>query len=180
MIEVFVISKETNIEKSYQIVVTRKASNDASLASLVVKGHVLSPSFNKDIKEYTLKTTAEKLDFTTIKPTETEATYEIIGNENFTTGENIVTIRITAPDKETTEDYVLKVTKEGSKNNNLASLEVVGYNLTPNFHKIVTFYAVEVNNDVNSIVIDAKAEDQNATISGDGLQKLLQEKIILI
>ncbi len=173
LIEVFVISKETNIEKSYQIVVTRKASNDASLASLVVKGHVLSPSFNKDIKEYTLKTTAEKLDFTTIKPTETEATYEIIGNENFTTGENIVTIRVTAPDKETTEDYVLKVTKEGSKNNNLASLEVVGYNLTPNFHKIVTFYAVEVSNDVNSIVIDAKAEDKNTTISGDGLHKII-------
>ncbi len=173
LIEVFVISKETNIEKSYQIVVTRKASSDASLSSLVVKGHVLSPAFNKDVNEYTFKTTALKLDFTTIKPTEAEATYEIIGNKDFVTGENIVTIRVTAPDGETTEDYVLKVIKEGSKNNNLASLEVVGYNLTPNFHKIVTFYAVEVNNDVNSIVIDAKAEDQNATIIGAGLQKII-------
>ena len=46
-IAVFVISKETGIQKDYQIVVTRKKSNDASLSSLVVKNHVLSPAYNK-------------------------------------------------------------------------------------------------------------------------------------
>jgi len=170
-IPIFVVGN-SQIQKDYQIVITRKKSSDASLTNLVVKNHVLSPSFSKEITEYHLSTSKTNLEFTMIKPTEADATYEITGNQNFQTGENIVTIKVTAPDEETTEEYKMIVDKTGSRNNNLASLEVVGYNLTPTFHKGVTFYATEVKNDVNSIVISATSEDTNATITGTGLKKI--------
>ncbi len=170
-ISVFVIGSD-GVQRDYQIVVTRKKSSDATLSSLVVKSHILSPTFNKNTKNYTLKTSLNELTFTTITPTESESTYVISGNENFQTGENIVTIEVTAPDGETKKTYTLTVTKEGSKNNNLKSLEVEGYVIRPVFHKGVTFYAVEVENNVNSVMIKASAEDNNAIITGDGLKTI--------
>ena len=171
LISVFVIG-ESGIQKDYQIVVTRKKSNDASLASLVVKNHILNPSFNKNVTTYSLNTSKELLEFTNIKPVEDEATYEIVGNENFTTGMNEVKIIVTAPDGETTKEYILNVQKAASNNNNLESLEVEGYVLIPVFHKGVTFYVVDVPNNVNSVMIKAKAEDINATIKGVGLHTI--------
>ncbi len=170
-IAVFVIG-ESGVQKDYQIVVTRKKSNDATLASLVVKGHTLTPKFNSNTDTYSLNASKELLEFTTIKTSEDEATYEIIGNKDFVTGENMVTIRVTAPDGETTKDYILNVNKEASKNNNLASLRVVDYELTPVFHKGVIFYAVDVDNNLNSIVIEAIPEDNASTITGVGRQTL--------
>ncbi|MDE5587335.1 MAG: cadherin-like beta sandwich domain-containing protein, partial [Bacilli bacterium] len=170
-ITVFVVG-EDEVQRDYQIVVTRKKSKDATLSALVVKGHALSPKFNKNTLNYTLKTSGTYLDFTTIQPTESESTYVVSGNEDFTTGENTVTIEVTAPDGETTKTYTLTVTKSGSKNNNLSSLAVEGYMIIPNFHKVITFYSLEVPNDLNSVVITATAEDENATITGTGLQKI--------
>ena len=132
----------------------------------------LSPKFNSNTDTYSLNTSKELLEFTTIKTSEEEATYEIIGNKDFVTGENIVTIRVTAPDGETTKDYILNVNKEASKNNNLTSLRVVDYELTPVFHKGVIFYAVDVDNNLNSIVIEATPEDNASTITGTGRHNL--------
>jgi len=171
LISVFVIG-QSGIQKDYQIVVTRKKSSNATLSSLVVKGHVLSPGFRSDNENYQLNTSLSELEFTTIKPTEVEATYEVIGNSNFKTGDNIVNIKVTAPDGVTTKTYRLTVTKEGSKNNNLSSLSVEGYDLEPAFHKGVTFYAVNVPNHINSIVINATSEDVNANITGTGLKMI--------
>ncbi|MDE5587281.1 MAG: cadherin-like beta sandwich domain-containing protein, partial [Bacilli bacterium] len=170
-ISVFVVGTD-GVQRDYQIVVTRKKSKDATLSSLVIKSHTLSPKFSKTTENYTLKTSGTYLEFTTIKPTESESTYVVSGNENFTTGENIVTIEVTAPDGETKKTYTLTVTKEKSKNNNLSSLSVDGYTQKPTFHKAVTFYTVDVGNNINSVVIKATAEDENASITGDGLKKL--------
>ena len=170
-ISVFVVGTD-EVQRDYQIVVTRKKSKDATLSSLVVKSHTLSPTFNKTTENYTLTTSGTYLDFTTIKPTESEATYIVSGNENFVTGENTVTIEVTAPDGETKKTYTLTVTKTGSKNNNLSSLEVVGYSIIPNFHKAITFYTVEVANNIHSVVIQATTEDVNATIEGTGFKTI--------
>jgi hypothetical protein len=168
-IPIFVIG-ESGVQKDYQIIVKRKKSNDATLQNLVVKGHILTPTFTKDTTEYHLTTSKTNLEFTTIQPTEPNATYEILNNHDFTTGRNTVTIKVTAPDEVTTKEYKLIVTKEGSKNNNLANLEVVGYPIKPKFHKGVTLYTTEVANDVNSVVIRATKEDEGATVTGDGLK----------
>jgi len=166
------VVNEDGVRKDYQVIVTREKSSDATLSSLVIKGHTLSPTFNKNTYRYTIKTSLSELSFTTIKPTEEEATYKIIGNADFVSGDNIVTIRVTAPDGVTTQDYVLTVNRSKSKNNNLALLEVSGEELVPNFHKGVTFYAVTVANDINSVIVNAKAEDDAAKVQGAGLVKL--------
>ena len=55
-----------------------------------------------------------------------------------------------------------------SKNNNLKSLSVSGYNLSPNFKSSVTEYRVDVNSNTEQITINASKEDSKASISGTG------------
>ena len=160
------------IQKDYQVIVTRKESNDATLSSLVVKGSTLSPKFNKKTDKYTLNTSKSSLEFSTIKTTESDATYEIIGNQDFTTGINTVTIRVTAPDKTTTHDYVLSVNKSANTNNNLATLSVLGNNFVPNFHKGVTTYTISVDNNINNIVVAATPEVSTSVVSGVGSHQI--------
>ena len=85
---------------------------------------------------------------------------------------NEVKIIVTAPDGETTKEYIINVKKAASNNNNLESLEVEGYVLIPVFHKGVTFYTIEVPKDLNSVIINAIPEDPISTVSGIGLKTL--------
>ena len=62
--------------------------------------------------------------------------------------------------------------KNPNKNNNLASLEVLGYTLTPEFNKGVTLYTLTVPNDVNSVMIEATAESDTAVITGTGTKTI--------
>ncbi len=55
-----------------------------------------------------------------------------------------------------------------SKNNNLSSLSVDGYEITPAFSKDTLDYSLEVENDVTKINIVADKEDGKASISGTG------------
>ena len=55
-----------------------------------------------------------------------------------------------------------------SKNNNLKSLSVEGYEITPEFKKDVLEYSVKVNEDETSITIKAILEDGTASVSGAG------------
>ena len=166
------IINEEGIQKDYQVVVTRKASSDASLKTLTIKGVNLNPKFSSDIVEYSLTTSNSFLEFTSIKPTQNDATYEILNNENFKTGQNIVTIRVTAPDKITIKDYVLLVNRNANTNNNLASLSILGNTLIPNFHKGVTTYTINVSNEINNVVIEATPEEKTSTVTGTGSHQI--------
>lgn len=59
-----------------------------------------------------------------------------------------------------------------STNNNLKSLEVSGYKISPTFNKDTLEYKLEVEESVEEININATAEDSKATISGKGKVKL--------
>lgn len=68
-----------------------------------------------------------------------------------------------------------KILKEGegkSGNNYLTQLSVEGQKLVPNFDKDTFYYNIEQEVDVNSIKIEALAEDSKATISGAGEAEL--------
>ena len=86
-------------------------SNDSLLATLAVAEGVLSPEFNKDIKEYTLSVPNE---ITTVNIAATtsdkKAGYTVSGNTELKEGENIVTITVKAEDGSST-DYIIKVTR---------------------------------------------------------------------
>ncbi len=55
-----------------------------------------------------------------------------------------------------------------SKNNNLSSLGVTGYTLTPAFNKNTTEYSVDVPSDVEKVTLTAKTEDSTASVTGLG------------
>lgn len=57
-----------------------------------------------------------------------------------------------------------------SSNNDLASLSLINYNITPNFNKDITEYRATVDSDI--IVIEARSEDEFATINGTGRKEL--------
>lgn len=79
---------------------------------------------------------------------------------------NQIIIRVTAPNGKACKDYILKVTKTGSNNNNLSYLAVIGYDLDPVFNKNNLVYNVNVPNNVNSVYLYAESDDENATITG--------------
>ena len=57
-----------------------------------------------------------------------------------------------------------------SSNHDLASLSLVGYHMSPNFNKGVTEYQATVDSDI--VVIEARTEDEYATIRGVGRKEL--------
>ena len=171
------VTSTNNEEKVYQVKINRAKSTNANLFSLIIQNHVISPKFNKDITFYTLETKISELTMY-ITTEEADATYEIIGNENLQKGTNQIVIKVTAPDGVTTKNYILKVTRTGSDNNNLAYLAVNGYEITPKFNKSVLLYNTNVPNDVESVYIDAVADDENAVVSGIGIAKLEEGKNI--
>lgn len=161
-----VISVE-GVSRTYQVVVTRRKSSEARLASLQVMSSSLSPNFHRDTYSYQVKTTLSSLNISAT-PMDINATYQIIGNQNFVFGQNEVIIRVTAADGITTKDYILNVEKEKSSNNNLESLEVLGHVIRPVFTKTTTVYYLDVERETEVIQVEAIPEDKNATVTGDG------------
>ncbi len=155
----------------YQVVVTRKLSNDASLNNIIIKSHALDQTFNKEVLEYNVITTGTSLDFTLIETSEEDASYEVVGNSDFVTGINEVFINVVAPDGESSLTYKINVDKRPSDNNNLSDI-ITGFELSPLFHKSNTLYRIEVENEVNSINIEGIKEDSSATLSGNGVYEL--------
>ncbi len=68
------------------------------------------------------------------------------------------------------------VVKTYSSNNNLSSLSIEGYSITPEFNKNTTEYNLSLPSDVEGVVIKATKEDSNASVNGDG-SKVLTEGI---
>ena len=166
------VTSVENVVRYYQVVVTRKKNDEARLASLQVLDSTISPNFNKDVYEYDLSTTLTELNIIAT-PLDSKATVQVIGNSNLQLGTNQVIIRVTAHDGITTQDYTLNVEREKSNNNNLESLEVVGKEFAPEFSKTTTVYYLDVDHDIDTIQINAIAEDKNAIIEGDGFVDLI-------
>ena len=177
VIPVKVISTD-GIERTYQIKVTREKSTETRLSALEVKEHTITPEFDMDTKTYNVTTTLSSLDIVA-QTYDSDATYEIIGNENLQKGTNNIIIRVTAPNGVNTEDYTLVVTRTESYNNNLEYLKVEGYAITPEFNKSTSVYELNVSAEVNKVNVLAKAEQETATVSGTGIITLNSGKNVI-
>ena len=172
------VSDPDGKKKTYQILVTRLESDDARIKSMSVYNSTILPTFDKDVYEYSLSTRNNKLDFN-IELMNENASYTITGNENFSLGENIVTINVVAANKVNTKEYKVKVNKLPSNNNNLLSLSVKDNELVPVFDKNTSIYKLTVENEINSIEILGQAEDKNAVVDGLGIKDLMVGENIL-
>ena len=166
-----VVTSGDGIKRTYQVKVTRKQSTEARLSKLEIANHTFTPEFDKDTTTYYLDTTLDQLSISA-ETLSKNASYEIIGNENFVKGTNNVIIRVTAPDGVTTKDYTLVVTKTASPNYYLSDLKVVGYSLSPEFNKQTSSYTVNVPSNVYKVEVRATPEDKMATVEGTGLVSL--------
>lgn len=99
------VTAEDGTVRTYTINVTKGdvdaiADNTIALESLSIDGYTLSPEFSKNIYEYTVDVpdvSVTSLNVNAISNTE-EAAIEIIGNNNLTVGENVITVLVKSSD----------------------------------------------------------------------------------
>ncbi|MEG0726442.1 MAG: cadherin-like beta sandwich domain-containing protein [Erysipelothrix sp.] len=157
---------KNNIIMDYQIVVTRKPSSDASLVGLYVNGLLDKEiKFDKNVSTYSGRTDRRALSISA-SPFHPKATYEVLGNHDFVTGtKNVVIVRVTAEDRQTTKDYTITVDKVPSKNANLSQLSISGIRFEPNFVSNKTVYKASAPFELHSVNVSAKAEDDDAVVN---------------
>ena len=105
-------------------------SSNNYIRSLEIKNQKID--FDKDIMEYsiTVGNKVNSLDMTIVLDDE-KASYEVIGNDNFKTGKNVVTIKVTAEDG-SVRNYIINVIKKGESsvkekdNNNISKYVIIG------------------------------------------------------
>lgn len=176
-----VVTAENGNKRTYTITVTRQSaiqkSSDNSLKDLSVPGYTLSPVFNKDNLDYTLKVpnNATKIDVKAIANNE-KSSVKIVGNTYLKVGNNVVTVEVTAEDG-SKKTYKITVTREEEKKNEpvldsdatLSKLNVGGYTLSPAFNKNKFSYSITVPSNVGNLTVQAIASSSKAkvTISGN-------------
>ena len=122
-INIFVTSPDGSTTTCYTLNVTRLArgesiyypEKDATLYSLIVPGYAIS--FNKDTYEYHIHLTSDvsKLNVNAV-PTYDEANVEISSTTNLRNN-SIIKVTVTSKDKSTTQDYLIKISKDAPKVN---------------------------------------------------------------
>ena len=177
MITIEITSEDGTATTSYTYNINRDMTGNANIENLEVIDPKLDINFDPDISEYYFSIPNEntKVDLK-VTLEDSNATYEIIGNENFETGLNTVIIRVTAQNKET-KDYVLNIYREQSGNVFLSDLKVKNsdttYELNPTFNKIINSYTTTVPNNVDKVEIEATPEHNLTTVTGTG-EKILK------
>lgn len=114
---------EDGTKKTYTLNVTRKEAETVTgtteeklgLSELSIEGIEINPSFKSNIYEYTATITAEMAENSlniTAKTNNEDATVEIIGNENFQDGENVITILVNNETTKENATYQIIVDKQ--------------------------------------------------------------------
>ncbi len=157
--------------RTYYINVRRKDS-DASLKALTITSDpagTWDQPFDPSITEYTYTVDRDE--------DEIEVSAEANGEKADVSGtgtynpqdDDTIQIMVTPEDGQV-EIYTIHIVKAKSDDADLASLEVEGYTIDPNFDPDETEYSVTVPSNVDKVNIIATTSDRLATISGDGEQ----------
>lgn len=96
-------SLKTYIVKVFRYDESVVFSSDSTLKSLKIDGYEIK--FDKNVKEYTLKTNDKALSIN-VQPNDSKATYEILNNKNLKEG-SIISIVVTAEDESNTEYKII-------------------------------------------------------------------------
>lgn len=182
-ITIVVTAEDTKTIKTYTVVVTRPASNNADLASLTLyaAGINLPFTFEPSTTGYASQV-ASGVTSMSLKPTaaDSRATITVNGKAvssgalsqaiNLLPGANTITIVVTAEDKSTTKTYALVISRLSAPNSaNLTGLTLsTGNALSPAFNTNTTGYTALVPYTSSSITLTPTAAVASSTITVNG------------
>lgn len=172
------ISGNTSVTKGNSVTVTASVSSDSPLVSIegtfMCKGAGTSEGVDMvfDDSSNSIKNKSYSM---TIKPTSSgtitcSTTGVRITNMSSDSWQSLSDKSLTI----TVKEPVVVPPKTYSSNNNLKSLEVEGYSLSPEFKSDTMEYSVEVPNDTKKVSISASKEDNTASISGTGEKEVIE------
>ncbi len=164
---------------------TTTISKNANLKELHLDIEGLSPSFNKNVTNYSI-IIPENKDSISVNaiPENNNSKVEITGNTNLKNGLNKINIKVIAQDNKTTKNYVINATKTNnpdSANAKLENLAIENVTLEPEFNENTMQYNVSVGSNVETLNILAVPQIQEANFQIEGNEKLeFGENIITI
>ena len=172
------ISGNTTVTKGSSVTVTASVSSDSPLVSIEgtysCKGSGTSEGVDmvfddssNSIKSKSYSVTVRPSSSGTITCSTTGVRITNMSSDSWQSiGDKSMSITVKEP--------VVVPPKTYSSNNNLKSLSVADYNLTPEFKSDVLEYSVEVPNGTDKITIAADKEDSSAKISGTGEKEVVE------
>jgi gliding motility-associated-like protein len=164
--------------KTYTINVTRAASSNANLASLVPSNGVLSPLFASGVNAYTMSV-ANNVASLTLTPSLSDATSTITVNGSSTAngstsaavilnvGANSIPVMVKAQDG-TINTYIVVVTRAASSNADLTGLAISSGTLSPVFDAGTLAYSASVPNSSSTITLTPATADATAVVTING------------
>lgn len=171
-------SKPSTSNPTTTIATKKTLSSNAYLKEFRVDEPGITPDFSRNTYNYaiTINESIDKLNVTAV-PEDSKATVSVSGNTDLKIGENIITVKVVAEDKKTTNTYKITVTKaEDAQKSNayLQNIIVTNLNLTPAFSKEILEYDLgSVGSDVDKLEISAFTENENAKFEITGNENLV-------
>lgn len=166
--------KGTDVKATCTVDVSRTIGKDATLKSLNISNGSLDKTFKSNILEYSV-TVDSNVNFLKFKDLQSDlsdsnAGYMVTGNNNLKNG-STVSILVTAEDGETNKTYKLTIVKD-TVSLNLKSLKINGYALNEVFDKETLEYTASIPYEIETITVQAAAEDSDAAVKVSGITNL--------
>lgn len=167
-----VVTSESNTTTTYTIVVTRAKNNNANLSNIVLPdGITLDPAFDPSEVNYNVSVPNNVSSIVISAYTQDPNASNNIGENktiNLNTGDNTISILVTAEDGTTTKPYTIIVERAKSSDATLSSLSVNGGNLDPAFDPNELKYEITVPFEITDFVANYTPSDETTqTIAVD-------------
>ena len=175
------VTSKNGTTSTYKIIVNRLDVNptDAYLDNLGVGGTGFDQEFYPEIEVLTITVDSNtySLDLNYL-PVNQNSIIEVTGNENFVSGINIVTIKVTNNGQ--VKIYTIIVNKLKDSTNTLSNLSVANYSLSPVFNENQFNYSLTVSNNTDSIEVNYTKKDQRETVEVSGNTNLVKGQVNVV
>ena len=170
-----ILAEDKQVENIELSTDSKVADNNSKLEIMRLNHEGMTPVFSPDITEYYFLTeTLNALEVTAI-PQNSASEINVTGNTNFKEGINTILIEVISPDKTTSTQYKILITKTTDlekANANLETLAIEDVTLEPEFANGIYQYNASVSNITEKLNILAIPEKINAHVEMTGGENL--------